>query len=283
MACPDDGGPVQTSVRVPDDPLSVHIGRVANSLYPATLPGPEEDLNLISIYYSQHYAAQRPAQTIVKLPHHLAASEIVQLAADLMKLVRMYHHCSTAYPATHGDFQHFLAAVFFRWQSDRPIGEKPVLQDPSFDDRALHVGYLKYDLEPVAGLGADGLKNRHEDDKAYVYVYFDYQTRKANVVWKDANCLDIRQDDVSLIRPFRCLDDRITVLFKNYEQCERIRIMDHNWELAIWSAREKIKRFAETGVTTNVANNWPDRLETEDMEPWITVARLFELFEPNLV
>ncbi|GKU11303.1 unnamed protein product [Fusarium langsethiae] len=245
MACPDDDGPVQTSVPVPDDPLSVRIGRVANSLYPATLPGPEEDLNLISIYYSQHYVAQRPAQTIVKLPHDLTASEIVQLAADLMKLVRMYHHCSTAYPATHGDFQHFLAAVFSSWQSDRPIGEKPVLRDPSFDDRALHVGYLK---------------TVTKGDKAYVYVYFDYQTRKANVVWKDANCLDIGQDDVSLIRPFWCLDDRITVLFKNYEQCERIRIMDHNWELAIWSAREKVKRFAETGVTANVANNWPDRL-----------------------
>lgn len=52
-----------------------------------------------------------------------------------------------------------------------------------------------------------------------------------------------------------------------------------NQKVAIWSARRKIKRFAEIGVTASEAVNWPNRLETEYMEPFMTVERVLEVYE----
>jgi hypothetical protein len=223
---------IETSVPFSQIPVAKIIRTLATLQYPDTLPGPDEPLDLITLYQSQHYATKRDTHAIISRAEQLAPSEISQIATELNELVKMYHPYTIAYPPTQGDLQYFLTAIFWGWRSDLRIGEKPVIRAPTFNDRALRVGYFQHDLEPVAGFGPDGLKNRHKDDNAYNYVYIDHQAQTVNVAWKDGNCLDIQPQDVSLIRPFWRLDDRIIILFDHYEDCEQLRVMDHNWNVS---------------------------------------------------
>ncbi|CAF3431839.1 unnamed protein product [Fusarium graminearum] len=260
-------------------PLVIIIAMIATYLYPANLPGPMHKLRLKDIYRSRHYATQRAARSVIKRAQNLAASEIVQIAADLRKLVKKYYTSATSYSPTQGDFQYFLCAVFYLWHSNRPIPAKPVLRDPTFDERTIHVGYLRHDLDPVDGLLHDGRDNRLIFDDAFLFIDFNDETMIVSFIFVDGNGFEIDPEDVDIFSEYASTEDRNVTLFHHYEDSERIRVMDHNWHVAIWSARRKIKRFAEIGVTASEAANWPNRLETEYMEPFMTVERVLEVYE----
>ncbi|RGP78677.1 hypothetical protein FLONG3_3214 [Fusarium longipes] len=277
---PDSDAPVtRLNCELSDYPP---IEIMAMGLYPRDLPPPGLPLTSRSLYKSACYVKERKINFVIKLPGDLAAPELCHVYFDLEKLVKMHARDGRTTVITNRDFQCFLAILFRGWQSNYPIGDKPVLQGPTFNDRAIHVGHLQHDLEPVAGLEDNGLKHRREGNEAYLHVALDLDTQTIHVAYKDGNCLTIEREDVSLDPAFHSESNRLTMLWNNFNFCEQHRVTTHNKDLAVWSARQKIKAFSRSGMTTFNADDQISHSQTEKMEAWYSLDELVLTMEVKM-
>lgn len=218
----------------PDIPVSEHtrIKYFSLARYPSDFPGRKEPLELMAIFESNHYAKKRDVFSVILLPKQLAPSEICAIARRLEHFAAMYNCPGPKFTVTHGELQFFIAAIFYQWKSDQAPGPKPVMLAPTFQDRAIHVGTLQHDLEPLPGLWERGLHCRKEGDKAYLHVSFDLITEAINVTWKEGNGLTIEREDVCLEPACQTQTQRLNYLFENYNFCEQQRVMEYNWKVS---------------------------------------------------
>ncbi|KAF4342642.1 hypothetical protein FBEOM_3415 [Fusarium beomiforme] len=217
-------------------PAKEKIKARARRTYPAVLPDPDEAMLICYFYTCGAYAKSRDQGVHIKSPTELGPSEIDCLSQHLRSF-------ESSHPKSHqtlqlikfGDLHCFLTAVFYHWNTSKPIGAKPVLPEETLDDHGFKLGTLRRNIGPI--IDENGLT--HEDGRRKSdFVYIALEINKGGdhrlltdggPIWKDKHGNRVNQEDVEIFS-FMQHDPRACrrVCFHHFDTEQTKRIMGYN-------------------------------------------------------
>ncbi|KAM0188830.1 hypothetical protein ACHAPA_000398 [Fusarium lateritium] len=235
-------------------PLDEKITEASIKGYPNDIPRPQDPMLINRIYKSAAYVKARDEDVELSKPGQLAASEVDCMARHLREFEESHpDNNKKLFLFTQGDLQYFLQAIFHEWNSSMDIADRPELRPRFFNEYAVRAGSWVNDLPAVPGStgNEEKLPGRLSGDIAYLAITVrDMAVGGALITeWKDKYGADV---DISRDGP-RAISgvvprNTVARAIRNYDECERERVMRHNFDLAIWCARRQIIEFAKTGV-----------------------------------
>ncbi|KAF5000808.1 hypothetical protein FGRMN_1415 [Fusarium graminum] len=220
--------------------------------YPRGVPPPHHPMLITHIYQSGNYGIIRMPCKKITTPTQLSPSEVDCVSRHLREFDESHPDSGKKlFLITHGDLQYFLHAIFRDWDSEMEIGPMPVLRKRQLHEYTLPLGVFRVDLPYLLespGVNVDG---RRRGDPAYMALTLNKVGLTVSVKWVDKFGNEV---DESFVRDESVPDPKnphkfiIKSLVTHYDAHERIRVMAHNWELAIWGARAQIQVFYRTGI-----------------------------------